>query len=106
MNGIFDGISGVLNGVFGASVTVRPERTAAYEVRALFREAPIVVGQGEAGDIYDVMPTLAVQRPAAAGVNEGDVIEPGNGSSYRVIARLPSGSPAVDAFVTFDLERI
>ena len=106
MTGIFDGVAGMLNVVFGAPVTITPERGPAVETRGLFREEPVVIGQGEGGDILDVQTVLKIQRPTADDIKTGAVVAPGNGKTYRVINRLPSGSPAADAFVTFQLEDI
>ena len=104
MTGIFDGVAGVLADVFGAPVTVTPEAGAPFEVTGIFREVPVVLGQGEGGDVLAVETSLQVRKPEADAIATGAAIDPGNGKTYTVLNKLPSGSPAQDAFTTFQLE--
>lgn len=103
---LFDGMTGILADVFGAPVTWTPRNAPPVSLRAVFRETPVRVPTEDGGETLTVSPTLTVQRPAADSIVRGDTIEPGNGRSYRVIAPFPSGSPAVDAFVIFELETL
>jgi hypothetical protein len=104
VTGIFDGVTGVLADVFGAPVTVTPEGGVPYQVVAIFRDTPVVLGQGEGGDVFAVETSLQVRKPAADAIATGAGIDPGNGKTYTVLNSLPSGSPAWDAFITFQLE--
>ncbi|WP_243612933.1 head-tail joining protein [Shimia aestuarii] len=106
MTSVFDGMAGALNATFGALVQHTPSGGEAVEIRAIFREQPIEVPDEDGRNILTVAPVLRVQRPVADGVSRDDVIEPGDGESYRVLNALTSGSPAADAFVLFQLERI
>jgi len=99
-------MSGILNAVFGAGVLWTPDGGSATEIRAVFREIPVRVPSEDGGETLVVSPTVEIPRPAADAVARGDVITPGNGNSYSVIARHPKGSPAGDAFVLFELEKI
>jgi len=106
MTSVFDGLAGVLNGVFGASVTWTPEGGSATAIIGVFREAPVRVANEDGGEYLLEMPTIQIQRPTADAVQTGDGIDPGNSKTYRVEARHASGSPAPDAFVIFELEQI
>jgi len=106
MASIFDGMAGVLNDVFGAPVSITPVSGPAREIMALFREGPVIVGQGEAGDVLDVLPTLRVPKPEADLIKTGDHVAPGNGRTYQVLNATSSGSPGADAFELFQLEEI
>lgn len=104
MAGIFDGITGLLVGVFGGSVTWTPTGGSATEIDAVFREEPVRVPDEDGGEILIEFPTLRVQKPVANGLARGDLIAPGNGKTYTIGAPHGTGSPAADAFVVFELE--
>ena len=53
-----------------------------------------------------VTPTLEVQKPTADDIARGDEIAPDDGNTYLVVARQHGGSPAGDAFVLFELEKM
>ncbi|MBS8228410.1 hypothetical protein DYI42_19470 [Vannielia litorea] len=103
-------MAGLLSGVFGGVVTHTPDGGAgmATEIEGVFREDPVdLPGEDNLGELRWITPTLAVTEPVALTLEEGDVIEPGNGKSYRVQpGAQPSGSPAADRFWTFPLEEI
>lgn len=103
---VFDGLAGVLNGMFGATVSHTPQGQAAVDIEAVFREEPIAVTDDDGRDVLIVAPTLRVQKPTADTIAAKDTIAPGNGRTYRVVNRHPNGSPAADAFVIFELEEI
>ncbi|VDC31418.1 head-tail joining protein [Pseudogemmobacter humi] len=106
MTGLFDGVAGLLNDVFGGSVTHRP-KVGLDRIRHWIFRAPPVEVEGEDGhSVLDVAPFLKVPRPDASSVSIGDLILPGNGNTYKVVNLQPSGSPAADAFVVFDLELV
>lgn len=106
MTGIFDGMAGVLNGVFGAPVAHLPVVGAPVTMRGIFREQPIEVADEDGRAILIIAPTLRVRKADAATIATRDEIEPGNGKTYTVENRHPSGSPANDAFVIFELEEV
>ncbi|MEC7763381.1 MAG: hypothetical protein VX874_15875 [Pseudomonadota bacterium] len=103
---IFDGMAGVLNGVFGAPVTVTPEGEAAVEIRGVFRENPVTVPDADGREVLSVLPVLSVPRNVAETLASGTVVNPGNGRTYSVVNSLPSGSPAGDGFINYELEEI
>lgn len=104
MTGIFDGMAGVLNSVFGAPVSHTPQGQASRTIDAVFRKEPDTVTDREGHDYLIAVPTLRVLKADAASISRGDEIEPGDGAKYVVLNQQPSGSPASDAFVVFELE--
>lgn len=99
-------MAGLLNEILGAPVTWTPSGGSATALQAVFREEPVRVPDEDGSETLLVMPILRVQRPAADAIARGDLIAPGTGKTYRIEARHPSGSPASDAFVIFELELI
>jgi len=102
--GLFDGMAGLLNGVFGGSVIHIPAVGAAVTIQGIFRREPIQVADDYGREILVEMPSLRVLKPVAATIATGDVIQPGDGRDYRVLSSHDSGSPGADAFVVFALE--
>lgn len=104
MTSVFDGLAGVLNQVFGAPVQWVSADLGAIEVQAVFREDPVRIADEDGSEFLLKQPSLRVQRPMADQIMDGDTINPGNGKSYRVGAGHPTGSPALDSFIVFELE--
>jgi hypothetical protein len=103
---VFDGMAGILAEVFGSKVVHTPAGGGSVQVTAVFREENIAVSDDNGREILGVLPILRVPRPAAGTISRGDVIAPGNGKTYRVVAPQISGSPASDAFTVFELELV
>lgn len=103
--GIFDGMTGLLDAVFGDTVTVIPIGGEAREVVAVFREAPFAV-ENDGVAFTTVLPTLSADRRLIEDLVDGGVVEPNTGVRYRCLSALPTGSPAVDARLTIELERL
>lgn len=101
---IFDGLSGLMTGVFGGSVLHMPQSGPARTVQAIFREPPIEIIGDDDHAVLDVAPVLRVPAPVADGIAVGDLVQPENGLIYRVVNRQPGNGPAIDAFTTFALE--
>lgn len=97
-------MAGVLGAVLGTSVSWTPHGGSATDIDAIFREDPVAEADDQGREILVTMPSLRVQRPAAVAIARGDIVEPGNGKTYRILNKHPSGSPASDAFVLFELE--
>lgn len=106
MTGLFDGMAGVLNDMFGASVSHTPAGGATVQITGVFRLEQVRVADETGGEYLDMRPLLRVLPDVAAGLSRGGQIEPGDGHAYKILARQPSGSPASDAFVVFELERV
>lgn len=109
MTSVFDGMAGVLSGVFGAPVTVFPQSSPASTVQGLFRIEPIEVND-EGTFVMMMVPTLKVRRDLLAALERGDLVRPstsaGAGKTYRVLNQLASASPAADAFNIYQLELV
>ena len=106
MASIFDGMTGILDGVLGASLTVQPKDGAARTVQAIFREGPVVVLGQDGQEVTTVLPTLSGDRRLIGDLVRGGTVTPSNGKTYRCLSALPSGSPAVDGRLVIELERI
>jgi hypothetical protein len=104
MTSIFDGRAGYLNDVFGGPVTHIPVIGLSRILQGRFRREPVTVDDGDGGSLLFERPSLAVQKADAATISNNDLIQPADGKTYRVMNRHPSGSPASDAFVYFELE--
>lgn len=106
MTGLLDGMAGVLSDMFGAPVSHTPAGGSAVQITGVFRQEQVRIADETLGEYLDMRPLLRVLPDVAAGISRGDTIAPGDGQTYKVLARQPSGSPALDAFVIFELERI
>lgn len=104
MPGPFDGMSGIIAGVFGDVVVIYPGGGSAQEVQAIFRENPIQTGDafGEGG-FWTSAPSLKVKATEAEGLGSGDRVD-ADGRIWRILNRVPGGSPAADRFLMFELE--
>jgi len=106
MPSVFDGMTGVLDDVFGDPVLVTPKGGVAREERAVFREGPVLVLGRDGQEVTTVIPTLSGDRRQLSDLVRGSLVVPGNGKTYRCLSALPSGSPAEDARLTIELERV
>ena len=106
MTSVFDGLAGVLNGVFGAPVVFTPQGGSSQTLKSMFRETPITVSGPDGGDVLIVAPTWRVPRDILTDVRRGDTITVPDGRVFKVLNQLPSGSPAQDAFVLYELEHL
>jgi len=106
MSSIFDGLATTLTDILGETVRVYPGAGAGIDVTGLFREDPVEAADEFASTSQLVLEaTLQIPADMAAGISIGDVVDPGNGNTYRIVNRVQSGSPAADRFITFVLER-
>lgn len=107
MTQVFDGVAGLLTGVFGATISVTPTVGDPFDIDAVFREVPVEMLDAEGGGALDMV--CSVQVPKSSGrLSVGDVVAPSiaPGRSFRVINGHPNGSPAVDGFIVHELEEI
>lgn len=99
MTAIFDGMAGLLSGVFGGAVIFHPASGPARSIQSIFRESPIEI-DSEDGQIVQIdAPTWRVSRDLAPEVQRGDRITVADGRDFVVMVVHPSGSPAADAFL-------
>ncbi|UWQ77611.1 hypothetical protein K3725_09775 [Leisingera sp. S132] len=106
MSSYFDGMAGLLTSVLGSTVSHTPPEGGKHILDAVFREDPMEIPDEDGGSTLVLSPTLKVPADHAGGIVRGSVIEPGNGKSYSVLNGQPGGSPAVDAFVIYELEEL
>ena len=77
----FDGMTGVLNGVFGAPVTHAAPGKDPRVLTGVFREKPAVVEGDDGRDVLVTMSTVRIPAADAAGIARNDWIVPGNGKT-------------------------
>lgn len=103
MTSYFDGLATTLNDVFGDVVRHTPQVGSARDIQGVFRAEPVEILDEERGAVLMLSPSLRVLKDIGADITSGDQIT-ADGSDYIVLNSLPSGSPADDAFVMFELE--
>lgn len=104
MQGPFAGIGGVLSRTFGGPVTVYPSGGAGRVIAGIFRLTPTVADAQHGVEVQGVAITLRAPARDLADINQGDLIDPGEGQIYAVAWREPPAGPAPDALVTLRLE--
>lgn len=105
MQGPFNGVAGTLARVFGGTVTLHHGTPQARDVSAIFRIQPRRVDTGRA-EVETLVPILRLSRADIASLSEGDLIDPKDGEIYRFLFQEETPSPASDALVTAQLERV
>lgn len=106
MASIFDGLAGVLNATLGAPVTYLPMGGAELTVQSVFREEPITVTGDNGQDVLIEAPSWRVPKSVLTNVRRGDRIRVADGRIFRILNSIGTGSPAVDAFVLYELEPV
>lgn len=106
MSGVFAGMAGALNKVFGAPIVFTPQVGAPQTLQSVFRETPISVSGADGGDVLIVAPTWRVPKSILSTAQRGDLITVPDGRQFRILNQLASGSPADDAFILYELEEL
>ncbi len=106
MTRIFDGIADTITSVFGDTVTVMPSGGGAKDIRAIFRDGEVPVMTESGAETISAFPTLGVHRTDLAGLIPDGVAAPGNGKTYRCLAKMDGGSPDPRGLVMIQLEEI
>ncbi|MEQ3678964.1 hypothetical protein [Pseudophaeobacter sp.] len=104
MQGPFRGVAGSLARAFGGTVTLHPGTPQARDVVAVFRKIPRRVEAHNGLEIETLVPVLRGARSELADLNEGDLVDPGDGEIYKFLFQEESQNPASDALVTAQLE--
>lgn len=104
MASIFDGMAGLLSDVFGSPIIHTSADGSERTITGIFRGHPVDLSEEDGHTVLEIAPTLRVTSQAAVGILVGDRILPTGAAVHRVLNRIPSGSPASDAFVIFELE--
>ena len=99
-------MTGVLNQVFGAPVSVTVPGDTTYEVTGIFRLEPTEAAGADNEPVLISTPVLKIARNAVPGFGRGCEVRPSvaPGTVYRVVNQLPTSSPAADGFVMAELE--
>ena len=103
MTSLFDGMSGILAGVFGGSVRYEPVEGFVRDVASIFRETPVEVVGADGQAVLIEAPTWRVARTLVPEVRRGDVLRVGDGRLFTITAIHTAGSPAADAFLLCEL---
>lgn len=106
MSRIFDGIAGILTGVFGDTVTATPVGGSAGDIQGIFRDSDVPVLNDAGAETISPFPTIVMHRDDAAALIPGGLVEPGNGSTYKCLAKMDGGSPDPRGLVTVQLEKV
>jgi len=103
---IFDGMTGLLADVLGGAVSYTPAAGVPRDIPSIFREDPIEITDQDGHPVLIVAPTWQVDRSLVPELARSDRVNPGNGKIYRILNLHPSGSPAADAAVICELEKL
>lgn len=106
MSGVFRGMAGALNVMFGATVLYIPLTGGPRTIKSVFRETPITISGPDGGDVLIVAPTWRVPKNLLSNAVRFDQIELADGRRFKVLNQLPSGSPATDAFILYEMEMV
>jgi hypothetical protein len=103
---LFDGMAGLLTDVFGGPVTITPVGGAPQAVRGVFREVPIDddVADGRPG--FSFVPVLRLQKLLSDSLTKHARVTLPDGREFILLRPVPGGSPAADAFVTWEMEAV
>jgi hypothetical protein len=106
MASIFDGMAGMLSATFGAPVQYTPQGGTVRAIQSVFRNSPTEAVDTDGHPVLIIAPTWRVQASLVPELAKGDRIVPENGKTYTILNVQPTGSPAADAAVICELERI
>lgn len=106
MSSIFNGMAGILSDVLGAEVQYFRAAEPGRAVQSMFRESGAEAFDQDGHPVLVVAPTWRVGRDLVPQIARGDRIEPGNGRTYKILNYDLSASPADDAFLICELERV
>lgn len=105
MSSLFEGLSGLLNDVFGDPVQIETAASGVDIVQAVFRRDPVSVADDDGREFLIISPTLRMLKQDAQALAKDDLVHPPGAQSYAVVAKHPTnGNPAEDAFVYIELE--
>lgn len=100
----FDNMAGVLNSVFGASVTISYSDGRLGSARGILRDTPVEIELADGRIMQTTRPTLRLHRPVASRLKGGDRIRGDDKREYKVIVVYRAQSKAADALDYVELE--
>jgi len=95
---LFDGVTGLFEGVFDGSVTLHLEGAEDVPIRGIFREEPVEITDLGGNETYVVSPVLKLRAEFAAQLERGSLVSVSArpGEMFEVTAIHPTRSPAQD----------
>lgn len=106
MTSLFNGLSGILAGAFGATITYAPRTGPVRDLQSVFRENPIEVTGADGQEILIDAPTWRVERHLVPNLTRGDRIVVPDGRTFKVETTHTTGAPSGDAFVLCELHLV
>lgn len=108
MTALFDGMAGVLNGVFGAPLVYTPVGLSPRVVQGVLRLGPIEVTDSEGHSVVIASPTLRIPRDVPDVGRRGDRVtsERYPDRVFSILNEIESVSPAHDGFSIMELEEV
>lgn len=103
MTGIFDGMAGILTGVFGSTVQFAPRYGPMRDVAGVFRETPVEVTGADGQIVVIEAPTWRVPRDLVPEIRRDDLIRLEDARIFRITVVHKAASPARDAFLLCEL---
>ena len=107
MPALFDGVTGLLNGVFGDPICHVGRNGIETTVQSVFRKTPVKVADNQGGEFLLSSPWWRVSQDALPErPREGDEIAAPDGNRYRILNVWENGAAAADAHLICELEVI
>lgn len=107
MAALFDGVTALLNEVFGEEITHFDRAGGAQSVVSVFRKTPVKVTDEQGGAFLLSSPWWRVSQDALPErPREGDEIAAPDGNRYRILNVWENGAAAADAHLICELEVI
>jgi hypothetical protein len=105
MTRLFDGMTGIAASVLGAPVIYRPQAGDPFTVQSILRRTPVRAVGPDGHDVLITAPSWRVRRGLVPNLTRGDIVEEG-GETFAVLNIWPQGSPAQDAHILCELDRV
>lgn len=95
---LFDGVTGLFEGIFDCEVTLHRDSAADVPMRGIFREEPGEIQDLDGNDVVVVSPVLKLREKFAVQLERGSRISVSKrpGELFMVTAIYPTRSPARD----------
>lgn len=104
MTTIFEGLSTLVNDVFGAEVVHIGQDSVRSKITARIRTMPHEVEDDNGGSVLAETPMMTCPKDTARPINTGDTVINAAGVRYEIIAPHATSNPSTDATVVFVLE--
>lgn len=101
---IFDGLGGLINSVFGSTVTLNYAALPSATVTGIFRDMPVTFQTADGREMTIVSPSLRLQRDSASLLQARDTVILPDGRQFFVTFVHRSYNPADDALWYVELE--